>query len=112
MQYTDYVGLDAGFRKIQFHCDVAFNEALANQTCMFCRSWLDHVILRELETVILGCSKYRMTVFTLQGSRAIRCKLDQGLVHSAHTAAMACTTRCHLFLSLSVGDQNFCGKHQ
>jgi hypothetical protein len=38
MQYTDDVGLDAGF--------------------MACRSCLDHVSSRELETLILGCSKY------------------------------------------------------
>ena len=80
---------------------------------MACRSWLDHVSSRELETLILGCSKYRMTVFTLQCSLAIRCKLDQRLVRSPHTSAIAsCTGRNRLFFSLKVGDQNFCGKHQ
>jgi hypothetical protein len=74
---------------------------------MACRSWLDPVSSRELETLILGCSKYRMTVFT-QGSLRIRCKLDQRLIRSSHTSAIAsCTGRNRLFFALELGDQNF-----
>src|SRR6266852_3530451 len=53
-----------------------------------------------------------MTVFTLQGSLAIRCKLAQRLVRGSHTAAVACAGRDRLFFYLSVGDQDFRGQHQ
>src|SRR5713101_4855844 len=38
MQYPGSTGLDAGFRKIQFLCDVTITEALANQTI----NWAQH----------------------------------------------------------------------
>src|SRR5437016_13218877 len=38
MQYPGHAGLDADFRKIQFLCDVAIAEALANQTI----DWAQH----------------------------------------------------------------------
>jgi hypothetical protein len=39
---------------------------------MACRRWLDHVSSHELEIRIPRRSKYRMTVFTFQRSRATR----------------------------------------
>jgi len=72
---------------------------------MACRRWLDDVSSRELEIRIPGRSKYHMIVFTFQRSRATGVQIDQRLVRSSHAAAGA--SRDHLFLSLSVGYQDF-----
>ena len=37
-QYPSYAGLNAGFQKIQFRCNLAIAEALANQTI----NWAQH----------------------------------------------------------------------
>jgi hypothetical protein len=45
--------------------------------------------------------EYRLMVFTVSHAQTTVAQINQRLVHSAHTAAMARTSRGHLFLSLT-----------
>jgi hypothetical protein len=92
MQYPGSAGLDAGFRKIQFLCDVTITEALANQTI----NWAQHSHSFPEDT-----HEVNLHVRFFERNRV---QIDQRLVRSAYAGADS-RGLCSLFLD--IGHQGF-----
>src|SRR5258706_1332862 len=76
MQYPGSAALDAGFRKIQFFCDVTITEALANQTI----NWAQHSHSFPEDT-------HEVNLHLKFFERIRTTQIDQRLVRTAHAGA-------------------------